>query len=242
MIFWLQNTKVGLKIAITIKFGIFKGSERLFMPQKLITSLIFTLLVQGLAVSASLEPQAILEQSAHSLQTGQGHLVEFKVQTQSLITGDKSEYEGVLLTGPGQEFALKTPSIQLYRDNQNFWNYNTRSQQVLVKPAASTTGALGPSQALLQYLECEPMSLDSQKLGTQPVWHLKLKPSESLQQFAEIEVWLDQETLKPLKLRIMDYSENEVQYDILKFEPNPTQGMTQFQWKPVTGVELIDMR
>lgn len=86
------------------------------------------------------------------------------------------------------------------------------------------------------------MSLDSQKLGTQPVWHLKLKPSESLQQFAEIEVWLDQETLKPLKLRIMDYSENEVQYDILKFEPNPTQGMTQFQWKPVTGVELIDMR
>lgn len=200
------------------------------------------LLVWTLNVWSAPHAKKILTESAAQFKAYQGLKIDFKVESQSLMTGDKSQYSGELLTGASGQFKVLTPQIHLYSDAKTFWDYRPQAKQVLIKSFADVKMQLGPSQVLLQYLECEPTNIEAKTLGQSKVWKITLKPSTQLQQYSEIIVWVHQTTLKPVQMQTLDYSENQVKYEIKKFEEQKSLSQGNFQWKKLAEVEVIDMR
>lgn len=185
---------------------------------------------------------AVLKKSAMRYQAATGLDIAFQLNTINLITDDAQSYEGLLQTGLPTQFVLKTPGLELYSDGVTLWDFRPNSQQVLVKSLSDVGMRLGPSQILLQYLECEAKSMKVEKVAGESLYHIVLEPTEELRQFSEIEVWLSTKDLSPKLLKTLDYSENQVDYVISRFKmvASPDTGM--FQWARTKGVEVIDMR
>ena len=188
------------------------------------------------------EAQNLLNKSADKYQKVSGLNIEFESKAENVLTGDVNQYQGELYTQAKTRFKLVTPSIELYSDGESFWDYRPKAQQVLIKNYSDVGMKLGPSQILLEYLECQPKSMKKEKWNGEEVMHIILEPSEKLQQFSQIEVWISSKSLAPKSIRTADYSENIVDYKIKKFKVVKTFAPNFFVWPIQEGVEFIDMR
>jgi outer membrane lipoprotein carrier protein len=71
---------------------------------------------------------------------------------------------------------------------------------------------------------------------------LKLDPSKYAGQFTKMDVWLSQKDYSPVRLMTEDPAGNVSWYNIVDLKVVKNVSNDEFKYKPVAGVDEIDMR
>ena len=208
---------------------------------KLFCRLLFSLLllVQGaLAVSAD----QVMKKSQDWFKSGKAWSLNFKLQLFYADSPDIVSQQGSLVVAEGDRFKLELAGIKFYSDGESMWQHNLEQGQVLIKSVEDLSSALHPSELLFKYLNCKALSVTEGTFANQKLWVLKLDPSRYAGQFVQMEVWLSQKDYSPVRLFTVDPSGNSSWYNIVNLKVVKSVTIEDFRYKPLPGVDEIDMR
>lgn len=201
---------------------------------------ILTLLVaQGVfAITAD----EAMEKSKAWFKSGKAWNLDFKVQVFYADSPDIASQNGKLLVAEGDRFVLDMAGIKFYSDGENLWQYNVEQKQVLIKSVEDLSSSLHPSELLFKYLNCKAKEISEGEFNKQKMWVLKLDPSKYAGQFTQMEVWLSKKDYSPKRLYTVDPTGNGSWYNIVNLSVVKSWKVEDFKYKPVKGVDEIDMR
>ena len=168
--------------------------------------------------------------------------LDFKVQVFYSESPDIASQNGKLLVADGDRFMLDMAGIKFYSDGESLWQHNVEQKQVLIKSVEDLSSSLHPSELLFKYLNCKANEISEGVFGGQKLWVLKLDPSKYEGQFTQMEVWLSQKDFSPVRLYTVDPSGNGSWYNIVNLKVVKSVSAADFKYKPVKGVDEIDMR
>ena len=201
---------------------------------------ILTLLVaQGVfAITAD----EAMEKSKAWFKSGKAWNLDFKVQVFYADSPDIASQNGKLLVAEGDRFVLDMAGIKFYSDGENLWQYNVEQKQVLIKSVEDLSSSLHPSELLFKYLNCKAKEIAEGEFNKLKMWVLKLDPSKYAGQFTQMEVWLSKKDYSPKRLYTVDLTGNGSWYNIVNLSVVKSWKAEDFKYKPVKGVDEIDMR
>ncbi len=201
---------------------------------------ILTLLVAlgGFAITAD----EAMEKSKAWFKSGKAWNLDFKVQVFYADSPDIASQNGKLLVAEGDRFVLDMAGIKFYSDGENLWQYNVEQKQVLIKSVEDLSSSLHPSELLFKYLNCKAKEIGEGEFNKQKMWVLKLDPSKYAGQFTQMEVWLSKKDYSPKRLYTVDPTGNGSWYNIVNLSVVKSWKAEDFKYKPVKGVDEIDMR
>jgi outer membrane lipoprotein carrier protein len=183
-----------------------------------------------------------MEKSKNWFKSGKAWKLEFQVQMFYSETPDIVSQKGSLMVADGDRFTLDIAGIKFYSDGESLWQHNVEQKQVLIKAVEDLSSSLHPSELLFKYLGCKARELKEAEFNKQKLWVLKLDPSKYAGQFDQMEVWLSQKDFSPVRLFTVDPSGNATWYNIMNLKVVKQVSPDDFKYKPVKGVDEIDMR
>ena len=183
-----------------------------------------------------------MEKSKNWFKSGKAWKLEFQVQMFYSETPDIMSQKGSLMVADGDRFTLDIAGIKFYSDGESLWQHNVEQKQVLIKAVEDLSSSLHPSELLFKYLGCKARELKEAEFNKQKLWVLKLDPSKYAGQFDQMEVWLSQKDFSPVRLFTVDPSGNATWYNIMNLKVVKQVSPDDFKYKPVKGVDEIDMR
>ena len=183
-----------------------------------------------------------MDKSKAWFKSGKAWSLDFKVQVFYSDSPDIASQNGKLLVADGDRFVLDMAGIKFYSDGESLWQYNMEQKQVLIKSVEDLSSSLHPSELLFKYLNCKANEISEGVFGGQKLWVLKLDPSKYEGQFTQMEVWLSQKDFSPVRLYTVDPSGNGSWYNIVNLKVVKSVAASDFKYKPVKGVDEIDMR
>jgi len=95
---------------------------------------------------------------------------------------------------------------------------------------------------LFKYLNCKALEMGEGEFAGKKLWILKLDPSKYAGQFTKMEVWLSKSDYSPVRLFTEDPAGNATWYGIIDMKVVKNISNDDFKYKPVAGVDEIDMR
>ena len=201
---------------------------------------ILTLL--ALQSAFALSADEAMEKSKAWFKSGKAWNLEFRVQVFYADSPDIASQNGKLLVAEGDRFVLDMAGIKFYSDGENLWQHNVEQKQVLIKSVEDLSSSLHPSELLFKYLNCKAKEIAEGEFNKQKMWVLKLDPSKYKGQFTQMEVWLSKKDFSPKRLYTVDPSGNGSWYNIVNLSVVKSWKPEDFKYKPVKGVDEIDMR
>ena len=201
---------------------------------------ILTLL--ALQSAFALSADEAMEKSKTWFKSGKAWNLEFRVQVFYADSPDIASQNGKLLVAEGDRFVLDMAGIKFYSDGEDLWQYNVEQKQVLIKSVEDLSSSLHPSELLFKYLNCKAKEIAEGEFNKQKMWVLKLDPSKYKGQFTQMEVWLSKTDFSPKRLYTVDPSGNGSWYNIVNLSVVKSWKPEDFKYKPVKGVDEIDMR
>ena len=202
---------------------------------------LFLLLVATQVVLAVTASEA-MEKSKAWFKSGKAWSLDFRVQVFYADSPDIASQNGKLLVADGDRFVLDMAGIKFYSDGESLWQHNIEQKQVLIKAVEDLSSSLHPSELLFKYLNCKANEIAEGEFGGQKLWVLKLDPSKYAGQFMQMEVWLSKKDFSPVRLFTVDPSGNGSWYNIVNLKVMKKVSAEDFKYKPVKGVDEIDMR
>ena len=202
---------------------------------------LFLLLVATQVVWAVTASEA-MEKSKAWFKSGKAWSLDFRVQVFYADSPDIASQNGKLLVADGDRFVLDMAGIKFYSDGESLWQHNIEQKQVLIKAVEDLSSSLHPSELLFKYLNCKANEIAEGEFGGQKLWVLKLDPSKYAGQFTQMEVWLSKKDFSPVRLFTVDPSGNGSWYNIVNLKVMKKVSAEDFKYKPVKGVDEIDMR
>jgi len=196
-------------------------------------------LVQGVF---ALTADQIMDKSKAWFRSGKAWSLNFRAQ---LFQSDSPEIRmqtGSLVVTEGDKFKLDLSGIKFYSDGESLWQWNVEQKQVLVKSVEDLSSSLHPSELLFKYLNCKALEMSEAEFSKQKLWVLKLDPSKYAGQFSKMEVWLSKKDFSPVRLFTEDPAGNASWYNITDLKVVKNLSNEDFKYKPVSGVDEIDMR
>ena len=196
-------------------------------------------LVQGVF---ALTADQILDKSKAWFKSGKAWSLSFKAQ---LFQSDSPEVRiqsGSLIVTEGDKFKLDLSGIKFYSDGESLWQWNVDQKQVLIKAVEDLSSSLHPSELLFKYLNCKALEMGEAEISKQKLWTLKLDPAKYAGQFTKMEVWLSKKDFSPVRLFTEDPAGNASWYNIIDMKVVKDVSNDDFKYKPVPGVDEIDMR
>lgn len=209
---------------------------------KKLSRLFATILFAALPALCAMTADQVMEKSKAWFKSGKAWNLDFKVQVFYADSPDIASQMGSLLVTDGNRFKLDLAGIKFYCDGESLWQWNVEQKQVLIKAVEDLSSAMHPSELLFKYLKCKAKSLDEGEFAGQKLWVLKLDPSEYADQFTQMEVWLNQKDFSPVRLYTVDPSGNGSWYNIVNLKVMKNVSNDDFKFKPVKGIDEIDMR
>jgi outer membrane lipoprotein carrier protein len=150
---------------------------------------------------------------------------------------------GVLLV-KGDQYKLDIAGQKVISDSKTSWTYIAEANEVQVNTVEEDGNALTPTRLLTSYSEDYKSRLVNEitKDG-RAQYVIELKPNAD-KTFTTVEMNVDKELYRILRIAIQDKSGNTFTYLVNKFEPNVPVKDTEFSFnaKDYPGVEVIDMR
>ena len=183
-----------------------------------------------------------MEKSKAWFKSGRAWSLDFKVQVFYSGSPDIASQNGKLLVADGDRFVLDMAGIKFYSDGESLWQHNVEQNQVLIKSVEDLSSSLHPSELLFKYLNCKAKEISEGEFGGKKLWVLKLDPSKYEGQFTQMEVWLSQKDFSPARLYTVDPSGNGSWYNIVNLKVVKSVSAADFKYKPIKGVDEIDMR
>ncbi len=183
-----------------------------------------------------------MEKSKAWFKSGKAWSLDFRVQVFYADSPDIASQNGKLLVADGDRFVLDMAGIKFYSDGESLWQHNVEQHQVLIKAVEDLSSSLDPSDLLFKDLNCTATEIAEGEFGGQKLWVLKLDPSKYAGQFTQMEVWLSKKDFSPVRLFTVDPSGNGSWYNIVNLKVMKKVSAEDFKYKPVKGVDEIDMR
>ena len=207
------------------------------------SSRIFLFLSLALAQGVfALTADQVLEKSKAWFKSGKAWSLSFKAQLFQSDSPDVRTQSGSLVVTEGDKFKLDMSGIKFYSDGESLWQWNVEQKQVLIKAVEDLSSSLHPSELLFKYLNCKALEMGEAEISKQKLWTLKLDPAKYAGQFTKMEVWLSQKDFSPVRLFTEDPAGNASWYNIIDMKVVKDVSNDDFKYKPVPGVDEIDMR
>ena len=197
------------------------------------------LVVQG---AFAITADEAMENSKAWFKSGKAWNLEFRVQVFYSDSPDIASQGGKLLVAEGDRFVLDMAGIKFYSDGESLWQYNVEQNQVLIKSVEDLSSSLHPSELLFKYLNCKAKAISEGEFNKQKMWVLTLDPSKYKGQFTQMEVWLSKKDFSPKRLYTVDPAGNGSWYNIVNLSVVKSWKAEDFKYKPIKGVDEIDMR
>ncbi|MDX9906930.1 MAG: outer membrane lipoprotein carrier protein LolA [Bacteroidales bacterium] len=154
------------------------------------------------------------------------------------------ETETGILTVKGDKYRLDIAGQRVISDSKTSWTYVSEANEVQINTVEEDDNALTPTKLLTSYSENYKSKLVNEitKDG-RAVYVIDLKPITE-KNFTNVELQIDKELYRIVRIAIQDKSGNTFSYIVNKFEPNVPVKDTDFTFDPkeFPGVEVIDMR
>ena len=207
------------------------------------SSRIFLFLSLALAQGVfALTADQVLEKSKAWFKSGKAWSLSFKAQLFQSDSPEVRTQSGSLVVTEGDKFKLDMSGIKFYSDGESLWQWNVEQKQVLIKAVEDLSSSLHPSELLFKYLNCKALEMGEAELSKQKLWTLKLDPAKYAGQFSKMEVWLSKKDFSPVRLFTEDPAGNASWYNIIDMKVVKDVSNDDFKYKPVPGVDEIDMR
>ena len=207
------------------------------------SSRIFLFLSLALAQGVfALTADQVLEKSKAWFKSGKAWSLSFKAQLFQSDSPEVRTQSGSLVVTEGDKFKLDMSGIKFYSDGESLWQWNVEQKQVLIKAVEDLSSSLHPSELLFKYLNCKALEMGEAEISKQKLWTLKLDPAKYAGQFTKMEVWLSQKDFSPVRLFTEDPAGNASWYNIIDMKVVKDVSNDDFKYKPVPGVDEIDMR
>ena len=190
----------------------------------------------------SMTADEAMEKSKAWFKSGKAWNLTFRVQVFYVDSPEIASQDGKLLVAEGDRFVLDMAGIKFYSDGESLWQHNVEQNQVLIKAVEDLSSSLHPSELLFKYLKCKAKSIYEGEFGGEKLWVLKLDPSKYAGQFTQMEVWLSKKDFSPKRLFTVDPSGNGSWYNIVNLKVMKKVSAEDFRYKPIKGVDEIDMR
>ena len=190
----------------------------------------------------ALTAEQVLDKSKAWFKSGKAWSLNFKAQVFQADSPEIRTQSGSLVVTEGDKFKLDLSGIKFYSDGESLWQWNVEQKQVLIKAVEDLSSSLHPSELLFKYLNCKALEMGEAELSKQKLWTLKLDPSKYAGQFTKMEVWLSQKDFSPVRLLTEDPAGNTTWYNIIDMKVVKSVSNDDFKYKPVAGVDEIDMR
>lgn len=190
----------------------------------------------------SMTADEAMEKSKAWFKSGKAWDLSFRVQVFYVDAPEIASQDGKLLVAEGDRFVLEMAGIKFYSDGESLWQHNVEQKQVLIKAVEDLSSSLHPSELLFKYLNCKAKSISEGEFGGEKLWVLKLDPSKYAGQFTQMEVWLSKKDFSPKRLFTVDPSGNGSWYNIVNLKVMKKVSAEDFKYKPIKGVDEIDMR
>ena len=190
----------------------------------------------------SMTADEAMEKSKAWFKSGKAWDLSFRVQVFYVDSPEIASQDGKLLVAEGDRFVLEMAGIKFYSDGESLWQHNVEQKQVLIKAVEDLSSSLHPSELLFKYLNCKAKSISEGEFGGEKLWVLKLDPSKYAGQFTQMEVWLSKKDFSPKRLFTVDPSGNGSWYNIVNLKVMEKVSAEDFKYKPIKGVDEIDMR
>ena len=150
---------------------------------------------------------------------------------------------GTLLV-KGDQYRLDIAGQKVISDNKTVWTYIAESNEVQINAVEEDENVLTPTRLLTSYSEDYKSKLVGEitKEG-RGQYVIELKPNAD-KSFTTVELNVDKELYRIMRIAIQDKSGNTFSYLVNKFETDVTVKDTDFVFneKDYPGVEIIDMR
>lgn len=190
----------------------------------------------------SMTADEAMEKSKAWFKSGKAWNLTFRVQVFYVDSPEIASQDGKLLVAEGDRFVLDMAGMKFYSDGESLWQHNVEQNQVLIKAVEDLSSSLHPSELLFKYLNCKAKSISEGEFGGEKLWVLKLDPSKYAGQFTQMEVWLSKTDFSPKRLFTVDPSGNGSWYNIVNLKVMKKVSAEDFKYKPIKGVDEIDMR
>ena len=190
----------------------------------------------------SMTADEAMEKSKAWFKSGKAWDLSFRVQVFYVDSPEIASQDGKLLVAEGDRFVLEMAGIKFYSDGESLWQHNVEQKQVLIKAVEDLSSSLHPSELLFKYLNCKAKSISEGEFGGEKLWVLKLDPSKYAGQFTQMEVWLSKKDFSPKRLFTVDPSGNGSWSTIVNLKVMKKVSAEDFKYKPIKGVDEIDMR
>ncbi len=199
-------------------------------------------LLGSASVAFGLTADEALAKSQNWFKSGKAWSLDFQLQVFYADSPDIVSQRGSLQVAEGDKFKLDVAGIKFYSDGESMWQYNVEQKQVLIKAVEDLSSALHPSELLFKYLNCKAVGVKESEYNKQKLWVLTLNPAKYAGQFTQMEVWLSPKDFSPVRLFTVDSEGNSSWYNILNLKVLKKFTDADFRYKPVSGVDEIDMR
>ena len=190
----------------------------------------------------ALSADEAMEKSKAWFKSGKAWSLNFKAQVFQADSPEIRTQSGSLVVAEGDKFKLDLSGIKFYSDGESLWQWNVDQKQVLIKAVEDLSSSLHPSELLFKYLNCKAIGMGEAEFSKQKIWTLNLDPSKYAGQFTKMEVWLSQKDFSPVRLFTEDPAGNASWYNIVDLKVVKNVSNDEFKYKPVAGVDEIDMR
>lgn len=154
------------------------------------------------------------------------------------------ESESGILLVKDDKYRLDIAGQRVISDSKTSWTYVSESNEVQINTVEDNDNALTPNKLLSSYGEDYKSKLVNEitKDG-RAQYVIELKPNTE-KNFTTVELNIDKELYRILRIAIQDKSGNTFTYIVNKFETNVPVKETDFTFDPneFPGVEVIDMR
>lgn len=154
------------------------------------------------------------------------------------------ETETGILTVKGDKYRLDIAGQRVISDSKTSWTYVADANEVQINTVEDDDNALTPTKLLTSYSENYKSKLVNEiNKDGRAVYVIDLKPNTE-KNFTNVELQIDKELYRIVRIAIQDKSGNTFSYIVNKFEPNVPVKDTDFTFDPkeFPGVEVIDMR
>jgi outer membrane lipoprotein carrier protein len=154
------------------------------------------------------------------------------------------ESETGTLMVKGDKYRLEISGQTVICDAETSWTYLAESNEVQINSVESSESVITPTKLLSSYSEDYKAKLSGEVTRNgKALYVIELKPNQD-KSVTSVELNIDEELLRIMRIAIQDKSGNTFTYIVNKFETNVPVKDTDFSFNPkdYPGVEVIDMR
>ncbi len=147
---------------------------------------------------------------------------------------------GALMVAPNDKFRLKLGSTEWVSNGHTYWQFNVKTNQVIIKNLLDVDLSMHPTQILKTYLSYSfSIKSDNEK---EAVLLWKVKKGDKEKSFNSISIWVDKKKNIIKKLIVIDKNENESTYTFKKTKTGIAIPSETFTFDVPQGVEVLDTR